>query len=150
MKPIIEYVRKKDGNLKGVLIGYKDEVTNNIQTGWSLCSKRDVFNKEKGKLIAMGRAKEKSSAEIPTSIEVQYYKFIRRCQEELNRVKNTPSKPLVSKEDVFNIDQLYNESFVHFGNGLELFNKILTVFMANAKKKVDMADAKKKVDIYTK
>lgn len=48
-----QYIRDKKNNPIGILLAtQKDNV---IHIGWSLCSKKDKFNKEKGMTIAEGR-----------------------------------------------------------------------------------------------
>jgi len=49
---LVKYLRNKSGKMVGVVVAIdKDKV------GMSLCSPKDVFNKEFGKMVAVGRAK---------------------------------------------------------------------------------------------
>lgn len=48
-----QYIRDKKNNPIGILLATKKD--NVIHIGWSLCSKKDKFNKEKGMTIALGR-----------------------------------------------------------------------------------------------
>lgn len=51
MKMIYEYLRYKDGRLRGVVVAI-----DNRAVGWSLCNKKDKFNKD----IALFLAKERA------------------------------------------------------------------------------------------
>lgn len=60
---LIEYVRQ-NGRAIGVVVA-----TERNAIGWSKCCKRDVFNKERGLLIATGRANMGSKAKPPAAIK---------------------------------------------------------------------------------
>ena len=61
-----QYIRNKKNNPIGVLLA--DKIDNDIQLGFSLCSKRDTYNKEKGMQIALHRLHHKGVLNIPDSI----------------------------------------------------------------------------------
>ena len=79
MKEMIKYIRKSktNRNKKGVLIAflYMDE----MRIGWSLCNKRDKFNKELGLHIARNRAKRTVHINIPPSIKKEMNLFVKRA-----------------------------------------------------------------------
>jgi hypothetical protein len=53
-QPVLkQYIRDKKNNPIGILLATQED--NGIHIGWSLCSKKDKFNKEKGMTIALGR-----------------------------------------------------------------------------------------------
>ena len=53
LKPLIEYVRDETGKKIGCVVAL-----DKWRIGWSLCSKKDVFNKKMARTIAMGRARQ--------------------------------------------------------------------------------------------
>lgn len=59
---IIRYVKVK-GKPIGCVIGISAD-----KIGWSLCCKKDTFNKEMARLIAIGRAENGFQREIPRKI----------------------------------------------------------------------------------
>jgi hypothetical protein len=84
-KPVlIEYYRTQN-SIQGVVIAID---ANNV--GWSLCNKRDKFNKEKGLFIALNRAIKSSytsedevlnlSEKVPRTLRPLYLKMRRRSQ----------------------------------------------------------------------
>jgi hypothetical protein len=76
---IIQYVRNKKGQRIGAIVATKSESGFNV--GYSLCNKKDRFNKEMGLRIAFGRAEfEQISPEIPREIAKMLPEFIERCK----------------------------------------------------------------------
>lgn len=63
---LVRYVRdnKKNGSLKGVIVGTKDGV------GWSLCCKKDRFNKDLGLSIAIDRATVGTGVKVQIPAEI--------------------------------------------------------------------------------
>ena len=79
---LVEYIRGKNNSLGqnikgGQLIGVVVAL-DKWSIGWSLCSKKDKFNKQRALEIAIGRA-EKSTAVVPTSIKPVFVKMINRA-----------------------------------------------------------------------
>lgn len=66
---IVQYHRNDDRSLKGIVVALDNGII-----GWSLCNRRDKFNKEKGLEIAIRRA-EKSSILTPAKLR-KYYEAI--------------------------------------------------------------------------
>jgi len=73
-KILMKYGRKY-GRSYGVVVA-----TNRDEIGWSLCQKRDYFDKEVGKEIALKRAREKSQEKVP-------YDIIKHVEEMRNRAE---------------------------------------------------------------
>ena len=75
---IIRYVRDKDGKPIGCVIGlYTDH-----SMGWSLCCKKDVFNKHMAKVIAVGRALHGTKKDVPRKLMAIYNEVHRRIEDE--------------------------------------------------------------------
>jgi actin-like ATPase involved in cell morphogenesis len=78
-KTIIQYVRNRKGLRIGAIVATKSE--NGFNIGYSLCNKKDRFNKEMALKIAFGRAEfELVSPEIPRDISKMLPEFIERCK----------------------------------------------------------------------
>jgi len=76
MANLIKYVRNKNGHPRGVLVAISKNCI-----GFSLCSKRDKFNKEAGKKIALIRAhseKAQDRMSVPASIYKEYLDMVDR------------------------------------------------------------------------
>ena len=54
MKMLVKYHRDKHSRPIGVLVAIN--IGESFRIGWSLCCKKDVFNKKRAKEIAIGRA----------------------------------------------------------------------------------------------
>lgn len=65
---IKQYYRTKNGNPRGLIIALDKGIY-----GWSLCSKKDVFNKKVGTSIAMGRAQK--AALLSDDERFDYYQY---------------------------------------------------------------------------
>lgn len=63
---LIQYVRK-NGLPVGVVVATMDR-KKTLKMGWSLCCKRDRWNRNKAKLIALNRAWRGSDVKIPDSV----------------------------------------------------------------------------------
>lgn len=63
---IIRYVKVK-GKPIGCVIG-----TESGGVGWSLCCKKDIFDKKTARLIALGRAANGFKTEIPQKIRTTF------------------------------------------------------------------------------
>jgi len=74
---LIKYVRKGGNRKKGVLVAV--QVDGKINFGWSLCHRRDKFNKDKGKQIAIGRAVCGKKVKIPESLKYDMDAFVARA-----------------------------------------------------------------------
>ena len=56
---ITEYIRNSRGEKRGVVVAIgKNDSSGRayVRIGWSLCNKKDIFDKERGMSIACGRA----------------------------------------------------------------------------------------------
>lgn len=53
---ITQYIRDGKGHKRGVLAADINSNTGDVTIGWSLCNKKDEFDKVRGKSIAIGRA----------------------------------------------------------------------------------------------
>jgi hypothetical protein len=73
-----EYIRNKRGNPIGILLS--DNYAGVIEFGYSLCHKKDTYDKEKGHLIALGRLHHPKFLDFPNSIHEQYYRFQERSK----------------------------------------------------------------------
>jgi len=71
---LVKYVKNNRGNLIGVVVA-----TDKHNIGWSLCNKRDRFNKDFGRYIAIGRAEMDSTVDIPHSIINEYIEMKNRA-----------------------------------------------------------------------
>jgi len=82
-KILIEYP-KKDGVKRRPLGTFVSKVKNDgIVYGVSKCNKRDIFEKELGKLIAVGRmelGKVKKLSDVPVALRVKFARFMERSQ----------------------------------------------------------------------
>ena len=76
---IYKYLKGKHGQRIGVLLGCikNDEQAFNI--GWSLCHKKDRFDKEKAVKVAFLRSVNGSAAPLPRAISTEYQQFVDRC-----------------------------------------------------------------------
>lgn len=81
MQYIAKYLRKPNTKEpKGMLVAIKDE-KGNIQYGWSLCDKKDSFNKKRAKEMALGRAKRGHGNKMPHSFKSLFKEgFGDRCK----------------------------------------------------------------------
>lgn len=59
---MINYVRAKNGTPKGILVAKL--FGNKVGFGYALCSKKDIFQKKTGRLIAERRAEKHVNCEI--------------------------------------------------------------------------------------
>jgi hypothetical protein len=66
-KELIKYVRNKKGMRVGVVLA-----VGATAIGWSKCSKRDKWDREKGLLIARRRATGGFSSKVPNSVEKDF------------------------------------------------------------------------------
>ena len=74
---LIQYVRNKQSQPIGVVIAEKISETN-FDVGWSLCCKKDKFNKEVAFKIAAGRLRKGSNVPIPHKVEPYVNHMIER------------------------------------------------------------------------
>ena len=73
---LIEYLRDKNGNPIGVAVAVSKE-----DIGWSLCNKRDKFNKQRALEIAVGRATKRDISDTkPVTILPLFNKIYARAQ----------------------------------------------------------------------
>jgi hypothetical protein len=75
-----QYVRDKKGNPKGLVLAVISDNPDAkvVRLGWSLCSKRDRFDKGIAENIAVGRAYEGTAALIPHAVEREFSYFHKR------------------------------------------------------------------------
>jgi hypothetical protein len=67
-KSLVQYVRNNKGQPRGVVIAFKDN-SNQVQLGWSLCNKRDKFDKQIGLHTAVERAAQQIWwTEVPDTV----------------------------------------------------------------------------------
>ena len=77
-KELIQYVRDENGKPFACFVG-KD--SNHI--GWSMCSRKDVFDRKKGRMIAEGRASKgltHNIIRVHPRIKNEFEKFVDRCK----------------------------------------------------------------------
>ena len=74
---LIKYIRKGKRQKKGVLVAVP--VDGQVRLGWSLCHKRDKFNKEFGKKIAISRALCGKQVKMPPSLKDEMNMFVIRA-----------------------------------------------------------------------
>lgn len=72
---LISYVRDDHYKPIGVIIA-----TGRDKIGYSLCNKKDKWNRETGKRIAFGRAEKGSTIWIPNSVKHDYDKMMIRAK----------------------------------------------------------------------
>jgi hypothetical protein len=53
---ICQYIKDNRGRRRGMIVAEKSFITGEITIGWSLCNKKDKFNKKRAHFIALGRA----------------------------------------------------------------------------------------------
>lgn len=75
---VIQYIRDKNNNPRGVLVAVKHE--NGFRIGYSLCNKKDRFNKNMALKIALGRANAMSDGPIPHPVDRMLEEFTNRCK----------------------------------------------------------------------
>lgn len=73
---IIRYVKVKDKPI-GCVVGLSAD-----RIGWSLCCKKDVFNKKMARMIAMGRANNDRHKEIPHEIVKTHIEVHKRLHQQ--------------------------------------------------------------------
>lgn len=83
MRELIQYVRNKHGHPIGILY-CAGEYNKEIVVGWSLCSKRDKFNKQLGLTIAKNRIVCYREMRIPDSILGPLKSFVKRAEKYFN------------------------------------------------------------------
>lgn len=88
---VIQYVRNKKRIPHGVLVAVKFDDGNGFRIGYSLCNKKDKFNKRTALNIAMGRAANDrrcsgyaflcvtAQEDHPRDIMKMYPLFVKRC-----------------------------------------------------------------------
>lgn len=80
MNMIHQFIYSKRRQLKGVWVATSTlEDLNEINIGWSLCHKKDKYDKIRGFNIAYGRAYKRSTESIPYSLKVGFQFFKKRC-----------------------------------------------------------------------
>jgi hypothetical protein len=72
-----QYVRDKRGNPIGIMLSNLNE-KGELNTGYSVCHKRDNYNKKKGMMIATARLNNETMQEPPMRIEKEWNDFIDR------------------------------------------------------------------------
>ncbi len=73
MKIIKRYVRNKKNRKIGVVIAIPiNKKETKYRIGWSLCSKKDIFDKEVGESLAVGRAVTGNGSRIPHTVVPVY------------------------------------------------------------------------------
>lgn len=73
---LIEYLRDKNGSPVGVVVALGKE-----DIGWSLCNKRDRFNKQRALEIAVGRSYKRNISDTkPVTILPLFNKVYARAQ----------------------------------------------------------------------
>lgn len=76
---LVQYIRKRNGQKKGVLVSLKQSDTD-VVIGWSLCNTRvDNFDQNLGLHIACERSEKGVRKEVPDSIKGQVENFKKRC-----------------------------------------------------------------------
>lgn len=77
---IIQYIRNNKGKPLGILVATKDD--KGFSIGYSLCNKRDRFDKERGLDIAFGRADTWTLIphDMPRVISENVPGFLERCK----------------------------------------------------------------------
>jgi hypothetical protein len=65
---IRQYIRNSKGNPRGVILAIK-RPDGTVGFGWSLCNRKDSYNKDFGYGIALRRATEGSNAALPRPVE---------------------------------------------------------------------------------
>jgi len=75
---IRRYIRNRNGNPRGVLLAVKRE-DGSVGFGWSLCNRKDSYNKDFGLNIALGRAVEGSNVTPPRPVVKLREDFLNRA-----------------------------------------------------------------------
>jgi hypothetical protein len=77
---VIQYIRYKNGNPRGVLVAVK--IHSGFACGYSLCNKKDRFNKNMALKIALGRADviDIQSDIPPHEVRKMMPAFLKRCE----------------------------------------------------------------------
>lgn len=79
---VIQYVRNKDNTPQGVIVALKKG--NGFNIGYSLCNKKDKFDKSLALKIAIGRAQSDFESEkvrmVPQKIKNIVPSFLARCR----------------------------------------------------------------------
>jgi len=75
---LVQYVTKSTKK-KGVMVAIP--INSAVRFGWAMCHRRDKFNRELGKKIAMGRALcENKNYDLPASMKRDFKKFVNRAE----------------------------------------------------------------------
>lgn len=99
---LIKYIRRGKNRKKGVLVAVP--VDNKVKFGWSLCHRKNRFNKDFGKKIAIERALCDRQVKLPDSIKDSMNMFVSRATryyKDKEIVNNYCSKSNVAKQ-IFN------------------------------------------------
>lgn len=83
VNPMVKYIKNDKNQKNGVLVSYFNIATNKVHIGYSVCCKKDKFNRETGIQIAFQRAvayEEKDrNPNLPRIIKQALPYFIVRC-----------------------------------------------------------------------
>jgi hypothetical protein len=81
-KFLVTYMRDKKNRPRGVLAAMA--TTNGCAVAYSLCCRRDIFKKEQGRALALGRlfthSDTKAPMLLPHSMSKHYHEFVARCE----------------------------------------------------------------------
>lgn len=79
---VIQYVRDKNGDPRGVLVAVKLPNPIGYRIGYSLCNKKDRFSKDMALKIAIGRASDLDGtySSIPNPVAKMIPAFTDRCK----------------------------------------------------------------------
>ena len=81
IKQYVRYTKGKRLNVPyAVLVAVEDESGAFVDVGWSLCHGNDHFEKKKGTMIAINRAKSEKDTQIPETIVKDYERFVERAE----------------------------------------------------------------------
>lgn len=91
---IIEYIRNNDKTKKGMLVAGVDPATDKVSIGWSLCYKKDKFNKftafnyAEGRALSNVRMEKYMDNDVFDIIDVTPFTVLNSLPDFLGRIKN--------------------------------------------------------------
>lgn len=74
-----KFIRNKHREKIGVIVGQKT-YNGDISIGWSLCNRKDTFDKAVGDQIAIGRMLKGSDTPLPHAVMAEVDHLRKRCQ----------------------------------------------------------------------
>lgn len=86
MNELITYVKNKRGEKIGLILATSffaspnDSDQKEVRLGWSMCCKKDRFDKERALQIARGRVVAGTDKNVPHTLKPEFFKMVKRSE----------------------------------------------------------------------